>query len=147
MNSILKTLNLPPVKDCPADNGTIAHVTVDKQAGAVTLFVDYKTPVLCKDIALLADKLAQGYGISTVRLKPHFLCPPTPDSFFVILSYISQNSQLYNSIFEGCVVRFEDGVFTIDLQHNGVQSLESLGFYNTFTRISNQLYGQSLKVK
>ena len=91
MNSILKSLNLPPLANCPADNGTVAHVAVDKHQGAVTLFVDYSSPELCKDIRLLADQLAQVYGIGTVRVKPQFLCAPTPDSFFVILSYICQN--------------------------------------------------------
>ena len=96
----------------------------------------------------MQSQISSDYALNKVIINPRY--PKElfgPDFLGNLTEYISEKHPVVMSVLAGACADYTDGIFTVTLQNNGIETLSEIGFAKIASRIIKEQFGTDVKVE
>lgn len=130
-----------------AENGTILKLVFDEKLHKISVVAKFDS-VLDYDVIKKCEKdFADVLNLNKFEIQ----CKYTPDMlnndcFLQLAKYLKADFPVVNGFFDNAESSFENGTFTIDMKHGGVEFLKKAGIEAKFSNLVSELFSTKVGI-
>ncbi|OQB14228.1 MAG: DNA polymerase III PolC-type [Firmicutes bacterium ADurb.Bin193] len=130
------------------ENSYILKIVIKRDERSIILDAFFNELVPFSDMNLIKKSLCEAYELSQIEINPKY--PPqlfNEDCLELITEYISEQKPVAMGTLSGAKAVFSDGVFTITLKNNGIETLLQNGCDELAKQLVKDMFGLDITVE